>query len=81
MSGLLAWLAWLFVHLMKLVEYENRMLVFVQWAWAHVSYNRAARLITGDRLLPEVGEGRCSCGEWLGGAEGERSKGSAGGPG
>ena len=47
-SGYCAWLAWLFVHLMKLVEFENRVLVLVQWGWYYFSRNRAARLITGE---------------------------------
>ena len=47
-TGYLAWLAWLFVHLMKLVEFENRILVLVQWGWYYFSRNRAARLITGE---------------------------------
>ena len=46
-SGFLAWLAWLFVHLMYLVEFENKVLVLVQWGWYYFSRNRAARLITG----------------------------------
>ncbi|HEX4129271.1 MAG TPA: NAD(P)/FAD-dependent oxidoreductase [Pirellulales bacterium] len=53
-SGPLAWLAWLFVHLMTLVQFQNRVLVLVQWAWAYVTRNRAARLITGDRPLADV---------------------------
>lgn len=48
-DGYLAWLAWLFVHLMNLVEYENRLLVFLQWAYSYVTRNRAARLITGEK--------------------------------
>lgn len=48
-SGRLAWLAWLFIHLMQLVQFENRLLVLVQWAWNYFSYNRAARLITGSQ--------------------------------
>jgi NADH:ubiquinone reductase (H+-translocating) len=47
-SGFIAWLAWLFVHLMNLVEFENKVLVLVQWGWYYFSRNRAARLITGD---------------------------------
>lgn len=54
-SGYLAWLAWLFVHLMKLVAFQNRLLVFVQWAWSYFSHNRAARLITGSRDAPPAG--------------------------
>lgn len=53
-GGTLAWLTWLFVHLMSLVMFQNRLLVFVQWAWAYFTFNRAARLITGHPLLPEV---------------------------
>jgi NADH dehydrogenase len=44
-SGYPAWLLWLFVHLMDLVDFENRLLVFVQWAWNYVTWNRGARLI------------------------------------
>ena len=47
-SGFLAWLAWLFVHLMNLVEFENRVLVLVQWGWYYFRRNRAARLITNN---------------------------------
>jgi NADH:ubiquinone reductase (H+-translocating) len=47
-SGYLAWLVWLFVHLINLVEFENKVLVLVQWGWYYFSRNRAARLITGD---------------------------------
>lgn len=45
-SGLLAWLAWLFIHLMYLVGFENRVLVFIQWTWNYITYNRGVRLIT-----------------------------------
>ncbi len=48
LSGRLAWLMWLFVHLMSLVQFEDRILVFIQWAWGYLTRNRAARLITGD---------------------------------
>jgi NADH dehydrogenase len=46
-SGLLAWLAWLFIHILNLIEFQNRLLVMVQWAWNYLTRNRAARLITG----------------------------------
>jgi NADH dehydrogenase len=52
LNGLLAWLAWLFIHLMYLVGFQNRLLVFVQWAWNYYTRNRSARLITGDNPLP-----------------------------
>ncbi len=49
-TGFIAWLMWLFVHLVQLVEFENKILVLVQWGWYYFSRNRAARLITGDEL-------------------------------
>ena len=51
-SGFLAWIVWVFLHLMKLVEFDNRMLVFVQWVWYYATHNRGARLITGEHRLP-----------------------------
>jgi NADH:ubiquinone reductase (H+-translocating) len=51
-SGLAAWLAWLFVHLMYIVEFQNRLLVLFQWAWNYFTWNRSARLITGKSPLP-----------------------------
>jgi NADH dehydrogenase len=48
-SGAPAWLLWLFVHLMAIVQFENRLLVLIQWAWNYVTWNRSARLITGER--------------------------------
>ena len=47
-SGLFAWLTWLFVHLMYLAEFQNRVLVLVQWGWNYVTRNRSARLITAE---------------------------------
>ncbi len=47
-SGYPAWLAWLFIHIMYLARFENRVLVLVQWFWNYVTRNRAARLITGE---------------------------------
>ncbi len=53
-SGLLAWLAWLFIHLIYIVEFSHRLLVLVRWLYLYVSFNRGARLITGsDHLLNE----------------------------
>jgi NADH dehydrogenase len=48
LSGLLAWLTWLFVHLMYIVEFQNRVLVFVQWGFEYLTFSRGARLITGE---------------------------------
>lgn len=47
-SGFFAWLMWLFVHLMMLVDFKNRLLVGLQWAWLYLTWNRSARLITGE---------------------------------
>ncbi len=52
MSGLLAWLAWLFIHLMYIVEFSNRVLIFVQWGFLYLTFNRGARLITGAANPP-----------------------------
>lgn len=51
-SGFVAWLAWLFVHVFFLIGFRNRIIVMVQWAWSYFTYERGARLITGDRHLP-----------------------------
>jgi NADH dehydrogenase len=45
-SGLPAWLVWLFVHIIFLVGFRNRLMVLLQWAWAYISFNKGARLIT-----------------------------------
>jgi len=67
LSGLLAWLTWLFIHLMYIVEFQSRILVFVQWGFEFLTFSRGARLITGkaatDSLVqPEsmrdTGDGR-----------------------
>lgn len=52
-SGLPAWLAWLFVHLMYLVGFQNRVLVFVQWAFHYFTCHRGARLIAPESRLDE----------------------------
>lgn len=51
-SGLPAWLAWLFVHLIFLVGFRNKIVVLIQWFYSYVTYRRGARIITGlDRLF------------------------------
>jgi len=52
LSGLPAWLVWLFVHLMYIVEFQSRVLVFVQWGFEYLTFSRGARLITGDDVTP-----------------------------
>jgi NADH dehydrogenase len=49
-SGLLAWLAWLLVHIFYLIDFRNRVLVLLDWAWNYLTYERGSRLITGHRL-------------------------------
>jgi len=49
LSGPVAWFVWLFVHLMYLVGFGNRLLVLVEWTYDYVTRNRNARLITGGK--------------------------------
>ena len=56
-SGYLAWLAWLFIHIISLVGFQNRLLVLVQWAWSYFTKNRSARLITGAQA-PRLVDGQ-----------------------
>jgi NADH dehydrogenase len=50
-SGYFAWLAWLFIHILFLIGFRNRLLVMIQWAWSYLTYERSARLITGSDEL------------------------------
>jgi NADH dehydrogenase len=52
LSGLLAWSIWLFIHLMYLVSFQSRVLVFVQWGFQYLTFSRAQRLITGTGAAP-----------------------------
>ncbi|CAL1125048.1 unnamed protein product [Cladocopium goreaui] len=45
-AGFVAWLLWLFVHLMQIVQFQNRLLVLIQWSWRYFTHSRPARLIT-----------------------------------
>ncbi|MHB8735297.1 MAG: NAD(P)/FAD-dependent oxidoreductase [Terriglobales bacterium] len=49
LSGLVAWLTWLVVHIFFLIGFRNRLVVALDWAWAYLRFERAARLIVGDR--------------------------------
>lgn len=51
LKGLSAWLAWLFIHIYFLIEFNNKIVVMVQWAWNYFTRNRGARLITGSEML------------------------------
>jgi NADH dehydrogenase len=48
LSGLLAWLVWVFIHIAYLIGFRNRLIVMLQWAWAYLTYQRGIRLITGQ---------------------------------
>jgi NADH dehydrogenase len=50
LTGIPAWFLWLFVHLMYIVQFANRVMVFFQWAWSYSTWNRSARLITRDDI-------------------------------
>jgi NADH dehydrogenase len=52
LSGFLAWMAWLTVHIFYLIDFRNRVVVLLDWAWAYFAYRRGSRLITGHRLEP-----------------------------
>lgn len=45
MQGLIAWLAWLFVHILYLIGFRNRLMVLMQWGWSYLNFRRGARLI------------------------------------
>jgi NADH dehydrogenase len=48
LSGFIAWLSWLFVHVFFLIGFKNRVLVMLEWAWSYFTFQRGARLITGN---------------------------------
>jgi NADH dehydrogenase len=54
-SGFLAWLLWLFVHILFLIGFRNRLVVMIQWAWSYITFDRGARLITEPLKEPLVG--------------------------
>jgi len=49
-SGLFAWITWLFIHLMYIVQFQSRILVFIQWGFEYLTFSRGARLITGSAV-------------------------------
>jgi NADH dehydrogenase len=53
-SGVIAWFIWLFVHLMYIVEYTSRVLIFIEWGFLYLTFNRGARLITGRDDLSQT---------------------------
>jgi len=57
LSGLVAWLAWLGIHIYFLIGFRNRLVVLLTWAWAYATYDRSARLILGRGRDAAVGKG------------------------
>jgi NADH dehydrogenase len=55
LSGLLAWLIWVFLHIFWLIGFRNRIAVMGEWAWAYFTLQRRVRLITGEKLWPRSG--------------------------
>jgi NADH:ubiquinone reductase (H+-translocating) len=54
LTGFPAWFAWLFIHIYFLIEFDNKVVVMIQWAWNYFTRNRGARLITGEEvIIPE----------------------------
>lgn len=47
-GGFFAWLAWVFVHIFFLIGFRNRVIVMIEWAWSYLTYQRGARVITGE---------------------------------
>ena len=58
LAGLLAWLIWSLVHIAYLIGFGNRIIVMFEWAWAYVTYQRGARLITGNTEEPVPAPGK-----------------------
>ena len=51
-NGFLAWMIWIFIHIRYLIEFDNKVLVMIQWGWYYITMKRGARLITGDAPFP-----------------------------
>jgi NADH dehydrogenase len=54
LSGFIAWFTWLFVHLIYIVEFQNRVMVFIQWGFEYLTFSRGARLITGSAATDSI---------------------------
>ncbi|KST64547.1 NAD(P)/FAD-dependent oxidoreductase [Mastigocoleus testarum] len=57
LKGFFAWLFWLLIHIHFLIEFDNKLVVMIQWVWNYFTRNRGARLITGKELEPIGGDG------------------------
>jgi NADH dehydrogenase len=58
LSGFPAWFIWVFVHILYLIGFRNRIVVMLQWAWAYLMYQRGARLITGQTAVVHLSKAR-----------------------
>ncbi len=54
LSGFFAWFVWVFAHIYYLIEFDNKLVVMIQWGWSYITRNRGARLITGESTLGQV---------------------------
>jgi NADH dehydrogenase len=72
LHGLIAWLAWLFIHIFALIGFRNRLAVMMEWAWSYLTWQRGARLITG-----EVGAWLAQPGEVIGESLAEEGDGAS----
>jgi len=54
LSGFFAWFTWLFIHLIYIVEFQNRVMVFIQWGFEYLTFSRGARLITGTAATDSI---------------------------
>jgi NADH dehydrogenase len=53
-GGFWGWFTWMFVHLMLLVDYRSRLIIFINWVWSYFNYDRSARLIVRKYLKPNA---------------------------
>ena len=63
LSGFIAWFTWLFVHLLYIVEFQNRVMVFIQWGFEYLTFSRGARLITGTAATDSIKQAPSVSGE------------------
>lgn len=66
LSGWIAWVAWLVVHIFFLIGFRNRLLVLIEWSWSYVTSERGARLITGSQKGIESAPGPAALDSRLG---------------
>jgi NADH dehydrogenase len=57
--GFLAWVLWLFVHIMTIVGVKNRLMVFINWMWSYITYDQSLRLLLKDEVPESEGKGTC----------------------